>query len=396
MRLVNYCILVVFLTTFTQCNSNNRSTNTNQEIKWSVKLADAVIARSDSLIHYNNLRNEIRWEYDFAFLGLAMDKLGNINSKYSDYMQAYIDYFVDDEGNIGLYDINEYNIDLVNPGKNLIVLYKRTGDVKYKIAIETLVKQMENHPKTNSGGYWHKLKYPWQMWLDGIYMASPFLAQYAKEFNQPEWYDIITHQILLIYDKTVDPESGLLYHAWDESKSQRWCNKETGQSQHFWSRATGWYLMALVDVLDFLPEDNPDRARILEILNNVSEAVLRVADSKTGLWYQVLDMGGHEGNYLEGSGSAMFVYVFAKGAKRGYLDQKYLEIAKERFNSIINNLIVDGADGLPVFTNICGGCGLGGDPYREGDYDYYINEIKVDNDRKGVAPLIFAALELNK
>lgn len=196
--------------------------------------------------------------------------------------------------------------------------------------------------------------------------------------------------------KTLDPETGLLYHAWDESKEQQWCNKETGQSKHFWSRATGWYLMALVDILDFLPEGHPDRGKIIEILNNVCEALLKVADKKTGLWHQVLDMGGHEGNYLEGSGSAMYTYVFAKGAKKGYLDKKYFEIASAKFDSITKNLIKDGEDGYPVFFNICGGCGLGGNPYREGDYNYYINEKKVDNDTKGVAPLILAALELNK
>lgn len=227
-------------------------------------------------------------------------------------------------------------------------------------------------------------------------MASPFLAQYAKEFDKPEWFDIVTHQIITVYEKTINPETGLLYHAWDESKEQRWCNKETGQSKQFWSRAMGWYMMALVDVLDYLPENHPDRNSIIKILQDVSDAVLEVQDKKTGLWYQVLDMGGQEGNYIEGSGSAMFVYTYAKGAKKGYLDQKYQEIASNKFDSIIKTLIPEGMDGFPQFTNICGGCGLGGNPYREGDYNYYINERKVDNDSKGVAPLILAALELNK
>ncbi len=392
MRFISLCILIVF---FFGCKSFQKKINTNNDLKWSEQLSDAAISRFDSLIHYNNPA-EVKWDYDFAFLGLAIDRLGDIDTTYSKYMQAYIDYFVDENGNISHYELSDYNIDWVDPGKNLIILYKRTGKEKYRIALETLVKQMEGQPKTNAGGYWHKKRYPSQMWLDGIYMASPFLAQYAKEFGKPEWFDVVTRQITTVYEKTLDPESGLLYHAWDESKEQRWCNKETGQSKHFWSRAMGWYMMAIVDVLDFLPEDHPDRNSIIKILQDVSVAVLKVQDKKTGLWYQVLDMGGHEGNYLEGSGSAMFIYALAKGAKKGYLDKKYLDIASTCFDSLTSTLITEGADGYPQFTNICGGCGLGGDPYREADYNYYINEKRVDNDSKGVAPLILAALELNK
>jgi unsaturated rhamnogalacturonyl hydrolase len=391
MKFLAYCISLLLLLGC-QLNQTKRDDN---PIRWSVKFADASIMRFDSLIHYNNAPKP-RWEYDFAFLGLAIDKLGNIDKKYSDYMQSYIDYFVDSTGHINEYKIEDYNIDRVNPGKNLIVLYKRTGEEKYKTAIETLVEQMKSHPKTESGGYWHKKIYPWQMWLDGIYMASPFLAQYAKEFNQPEWFDVVTHQIKLIYSKTYDPSTGLLYHAWDESRQQRWCNPETGQSKHFWSRATGWYMMALVDVLDFLPDKHPDRDSIISILKATSEALLKVRDSQTGLWFQVLDMAGEEGNYPEASGSAMFIYAFAKGARKGYLDQKYLETARQAFNSLISNLVKTDEKGLPVLTNVCGGCGLGGNPYREGDYNYYIHEKKVDNDLKGVAPLILAAIEINK
>ncbi len=255
---------------------------------------------------------------------------------------------------------------------------------------------MEGQPRTNAKGYWHKKRYPSQMWLDGIYMASPFLAHYAKEFDQPKWYDEVTFQLKLIYEKTVEPKTGLLYHAWDESREQRWSNPETGQSKHFWSRAIGWYTMAIVDVLDYLPEDHPQRKDLIEILNNVCNALIKVQDEKTKLWYQVLDMGGREGNYIEGSGSAMFIYTFAKAAKQGYLPNHFLGIADRTFDSFIDVLVVKGDDSLPVLTNVCGGCGLGGNPYREADYEYYINEKRVDNDQKGVAPLILAAIELDK
>ena len=311
-------------------------------------------------------------------------------------MKAYIDYFVKDDGSINGYSLTSYNIDRVRPGLNMLELYKRTGDEKYKIAIQALVSQMESHPRTNANGYWHKKAYPYQMWLDGLYMASPFFACYANDFNQPKWFDEVTFQLQEAYNRTLDPTTGLLYHAWDESKQQQWCNPETGQSQHFWSRATGWYFMALVDVLDYLPENHKDREAIITILNNLSDAALKVQDKETGLWYQVLDQGNREGNYLEASGSAMIIYTYAKGAKKGYIDKKYLEIANKSFDSLVKNLVVEGEDGYPILKNTCGACGLGGNPYRKGDYEYYISEQRVDNDQKGVAPVILAAIELNK
>jgi unsaturated rhamnogalacturonyl hydrolase len=375
--------------------SKTDPTKTKQyENNWAIRFADAVMTRHDSLIYYNH--NQPKYEYDYAFLGSAIDRLGNRDKKYSDYMKGYIDYFVREDGTINGYKLLDYNIDRVRPGLNMLELYKRTGEEKYKKATEMLISQMETHPRTNAGGFWHKKAYPSQMWLDGIYMASPFLARYAHDFNQPKWFDEITFQIKLIYEKTRDSRTGLLYHAWDESHRQRWCNPETGQSKHFWSRATGWYMMALVDVLDYLPENHSDRPALLKILNSLSESLLKVQDKKSGLWYQVLDLGGREGNYTEASGTAMFVYAFAKGANKGYLDKKFLDIANRAFDNMIKTMITTGSDGLPVLTNTCGACGLGGNPYREGDYHYYISEKQIDNDQKGVAPFILAAIELGR
>ena len=234
------------------------------------------------------------------------------------------------------------------------------------------------------------------MWLDGIYMSSPFMVQYAQEFNAPGWFDVAAFQITHIYEKTVDEKTGLMYHAWDESRTQRWCDPSTGRSKHFWGRAMGWYTMALVDVLDYLPENHPQRQQIIDILNNVSEALLKVRDKDTGLWYQVLDRGGEEGNYLEASCSNMFIYVFAKGARNGYLPEHYKVIASSSFDGVLDNFIQKDNDGLLTLTNVCGSCGLGGNPYRDGSYEYYISEKQVDNDPKGVAPFILAALELKR
>ncbi len=385
--------IVIALILIFGCSEKKEEQNVS-ELYWATRFADGVMQRSDSLIYY--LRDKPKYEYDYAFLGSAIYKLGNIDNKYSDYMKTYIDYFVQEDGTIKGHKLSNYNIDRIRPGLNMLELYQRTDDEKYKIAIETLVTHMESQPRTNSGGFWHKKVYPYQMWLDGLYMASPFLARYAHDFNKPKWFDEVAFQLMEVYKRTLDEKTGLVYHAWDESREQRWCNPETGQSMHFWSRATGWYMMALVDVLDYLPENHEGRANLIEILNQLSDALIKVQNEKTGLWYQVLDMGGREGNYLEASGTAMFIYAFAKGAKKGYLNKKYLDIANNAFDSMIENMVETGEDGLPILTNTCGACGLGGNPYREADYNYYITEKQVENDQKGVAPFILAAIELNK
>jgi unsaturated rhamnogalacturonyl hydrolase len=341
---ISLSILIIAL--LFSCTPKNKTPEKEQQpVSWAIKFADATITRYDSLVTY--LGNKPKYEYDLAFLASAIDRLGTTDQKYSEYAKAYIDYFVQEDGKVNGHKLEDYNIDRVRPGLNMLDLYERTGEEKYKIAIETLVNQMETHPRTNANGFWHKKIYPYQMWLDGLYMASPFLARYARDFNQPKWFDEVTFQIQEVYKQTLDANTGLLYHAWDESREQRWCNPETGQSKHFWSRAAGWYIMALVDVLDYLPENHPERTAVIEILNKFSEALLKVQDEKTSLWYQVLDMGGMERNYLEASGTAMFIYAFAKGAKNGYLDQKYLDIANKAFDSMVEVMVTMGEDGLP-------------------------------------------------
>lgn len=389
-------ILLLFLFA-AGCNTASTSDKTSnaESLKWSVQMANSVMNLHDTLLYYDG-KDKIKWQYDVAMLAMTIDKLGEVDQQYSDYMKQYFDYFINDDGSVKKYKLEEYNLDRINPAKSLFTLYKRTGDEKYHKAIGQFVQQMENHPTTKSGGFWHKKVYPYQMWLDGIYMASPFLAQYAREYNQPQWFDVISFQVLHIYEKTLDPKTGLLYHAWDESREQRWSNPETGQSPHFWSRAIGWYLMAIVDILDFLPENHPDREKMIKIFNDEVDALLKVADPTTGLWYQVLDHGGHEGNYIEASGSCMYTYAMAKAANKGYIDARYKAIAMQKFDAIIKHLITNDEAGNLVLKNVCGGCGLGGNPYRDGSYNYYITEKVVPNDSKGVAPFILAALELNR
>ncbi|MCW3785945.1 glycoside hydrolase family 88/105 protein [Plebeiibacterium sediminum] len=386
------CLFAIAL--LLSCNTTTKKVE-KKEDKWSVKMANSVLERYDTLGYYNG-RTRIGWSYDIAMLGMAIDKLGDIDKKYSDYLSTYMDGMVMEDGSVPRYRLDKFNIDLINPAKALFTEYKETRNKKYKKAIPQFVEQMKQHPKTQTGGFWHKKVYPNQMWLDGLYMGSPFLAQYAKEFNAPEWFDVVAKQITLVYEKTLDPKTGLLYHAWDESKQQKWSNPETGQSPNFWSRSMGWYVMAIVDVLDFMPEDHPQRAEIISILQKTCDALMKVQDPESGVWYQVLDQGNREGNYLEGSGTAMYIYAFAKGAKNGYLDKSYLDKANTAFDNMIKEFIKNDENGIISMVNICGACGLGGNPYRDGTYEYYINEKIVTNDCKGVAPFIFAAIELDR
>jgi len=386
-----YAIVLLILPIFISCLGKK----VQHGEKWSIKMADAVMQRYDTLAYYQG-RSAAGWSYDIALLGTAIDKLGKIDPKYSDYMKTFMDMLIDSTGNIPRYILASYNLDLIRPATNILTLYNRTGEKKYLDALPRFIEQLEQQPRTKSGGFWHKKRYPNQMWLDGIYMAEPFLSQYAKEFNQPQWFETVAQQITLIYDRARDPKTGLLYHAWDESREQKWSDSETGLSPHFWSRAMGWYVMSIVDVLDYFPENHPKRQELIQILQNTCEALKKVRDPESGVWFQVLDMGGKEGNYLEGSGSAMYVYAFTKGAKKGYLDKSYLELANQAFDGILKTFIITDTDGLPSMTNICGACGLGGDPYRDGSYEYYISEKVVKNDSKGVAPFILAAIELDR
>jgi len=230
-------ILLLSLTAFTFQAQDQK--NRMKEAKWYIKMANTILTSADSLIYYVD-RNP-KWAYDVAFLGMAIDRLGNTDVRYSKYMEDWVNHFVTTDGSVLDYKLNEYNLDRIFPGRDIITVYKRNPEPKYRIALDNFIEQLKTHPKTNSGGYWHKNIYPSQMWLDGIFMASTFMAQYAKEFNKPEWFDVACTQTKMIYDKTLDSESGLLMHAWDESHSQKWCDPMTGKSHYPWD-GTFWLL----------------------------------------------------------------------------------------------------------------------------------------------------------
>jgi unsaturated rhamnogalacturonyl hydrolase len=350
---------------------------------------------ADSLIRRHS-PEAARWHYEEGLALKAIDQVGRATGAagYLHFVKDTADLFVGPDGAIRTYRADEYNLDQINPGKVLFPLYRDTGDERYRKAILLLRGQLERQPRTDSGGFWHKQIYPHQMWLDGLYMAAPFYAEYARTFGEPAGLDDVAHQFILAERHTRDPGTGLLYHAWDESRQQRWASPDTGCSPHFWGRAMGWYAMALADALDFFPADHPRRQEILAIFERLAEAVARVQDQATGLWYQVLDQGGRAGNYLEASASCMFAYALARGARLGYLPASSLAAARKGYEGIVRDLISVDADGLLTLDRICAVAGLGGNPYRDGSYEYYVGEPVAANDYKGVGPFILASLEI--
>lgn len=315
--------------------------------------------------------------------------------RYFDYVERWADSIVGDEGDIHLYDRASYNIDFINPGKVLFDCYRETGKEKYRKAMDRLVDQMRLHPRTCDGAYWHKLIYPHQVWLDGLYMCSPFLAQYGAEFDCPEWIEEAVKQIRLCHEHTFDPATGLYHHAWDESRSQRWADPATGHSPNFWGRSIGWWMMALVDNLDYIPQNHPDRAYVVSLIQGLADALPKYQD-KAGLWYQVLDCPKRAGNFPEASVTAQLMYAYAKAVNRGYIAESYRQYAEKAFEGLRNKLLGENADGTLTLMRCCAVGGLGGNPYRDGSFEYYIGERMRDNDAKATGPFIMGCLELGK
>jgi unsaturated rhamnogalacturonyl hydrolase len=362
---------------------------------WSVRFAEAVMQRKPAVSE--------RWDYTAGLMLLAIDRVGERTKdpKFAAYMKENMDRFVGADGTVRGYRTDDYNLDQINQGRLLFPLLSRTNDARYRKAADILRDQLRRQPRTRDGGFWHKQIYPQQMWLDGLYMAEPFYAQYARTIGDTAAFSDITRQFLLVARHTRDARTGLYYHGWDEARAQKWADSTTGRSPHFWGRAMGWYAMAIVDVLDELPESHRDRAQIIRILQDLADAVERVQDPVTGLWYQILDQPSRAGNYHEASGSSMFVYALAKGARKGYLTARSRAVAERGFDGLVKHLVKTDEQGRPSLTGICEVAGLGGalrkdGSYRDGSFAYYVSEPVVADDYKGVGPFILAALELGR
>lgn len=394
-----FCTLSIFFAV--SCSAVKNSEKSRADVipttkKWSERMALTLMKNHPEAYQIDG-KTEPKWDYVHGLVMTGFEQLykETKDQKYFDYVKGYADSTIDENGKIPSYKFENYNIDMLEAGNILFDLYDKTKDERYLTAMQKLRSQLETHPRTSEGGFWHKKIYPNQMWLDGLFMGAPFYAHYTTKFENGKNLDDVALQFKTIQKHLVDPKTGLLYHGWDESKKMDWADKTTGTSPNFWSRSLGWYVMALVDVLDYFPENHPKRAELISYLNSSSAAIAKFQDP-SGLWYQVTDKGNVGGNYLEGSGSAMFIYAFAKGANKGYLPKEYKNIATKAFEGMIKNLLKISPDGEVVITNVCAVAGLGGNPYRDGSFEYYVNERKQDNDPKATGPFILGALELNK
>jgi len=339
-----------------------------------------------------------RWGYEQGVALKAIERVWERTGerKYLDYLVRIMDYCIGDDGSIKNFKMADYNLDNINAGRTLLTLSQQPGlnQAKYRKAALLLHQQLQEQPTTADGGYWHKKRYPQQMWLDGLYMAEPFSAEYSQLFQQPEGFDHVVKQFALVEKYMMDPTTGLLYHGYDESREQQWANKTTGQSPNFWSRGMGWYAMALVDVLDYFPKNHPQRAQLIQYLQRLAPVLATYQDPKTGAWFQVTDQGTRAGNYVEASASCMFVYALAKGVRLGYLGNKYKQTAQKGYQGLLTEFVQHEPDGTLALNGTVSVGGLGGTPYRDGSYAYYLSEPIKQNDLKGVGPFIMASLEM--
>ncbi len=357
--------------------------------RWSVWMADSVLSK------FPQLRN--RWAYDYGVVCKGMEKVYELTGdrRYFDYIESNMNYFLLDDGSIRYYDLQAYNLDYINNGKSLLYLYKRTKNKRYEQAVHLLKKQLDEHPRTTEGGFWHKKVYQNQMWLDGLYMAQPFYAEYINQFAEEKNYGDVIKQFQLINKHLRDSDSHLLYHGWDEKRECFWADKETGRSANFWGRSVGWYACALVDTLDYL-DDDTDRNVLIGMIIDLAEALVKVQSQKNGVWYQVLDKENCYGNYPEASCSCMFTYFILKSVRKGYISNNYFENAKKAYYGIIREFIEVDENALLNLKGTVYVSGLGGDKLRDGSYDYYISEPKQVNNLLGIGAFLMASSEMEQ
>ena len=316
--------------------------------------------------------------------------------KYIDFIDEFVDYYVFEDGSIRGYELETYNVDNINEGRVLFDLYRETKKEKYKKAAELLYSQLQTQPRTGLGNFWHKKIYPQQVWLDGLYMAQVFYTRYETEFNSGKNYADIVKQFQSVYDNMYDKQKRLYYHGWDYSKSAFWADKKTGLSKSFWLRSVGWYTVGLVDAIGYIADSAKEhKDKLIKIFKDTIEGLEKYLDPEKKMFWQVVDQGGREGNYLETSGSAMIAYAMMKGARLGFVDKKYSVLGKSIFDGICNEYLTE-KDGKLNLGGICLMAGLGpeNNPKRDGTFEYYISEPVVENDAKGTGPFVMAYTEV--
>ncbi|KAB8137591.1 glycoside hydrolase 105 family protein [Gracilibacillus oryzae] len=325
-----------------------------------------------------------RWHYHQGVFLCGMHDVWQRTGeqKYFDYFKEYVDKLIDEEGN---FYFARSELDAIQPGLLLLPLYKQTYDQRYKTAAAKLRNLLNTLNKTKEGGFWHKDKYPYQMWLDGLYMAGPFTIQYGQMFDEPELTDLVMEQERLMR-KNTKKENGLYYHGYDESKQTPWAT-EKGHAPEVWGRALGWYSMVTANFIEMLPEEHEKRDELKQVVHELIDALIKYQDEATGLWYQVVDKAEDEGNYLESSCSCLFAYAIAKAVNKGYIDKSYWSYAEKAFQGLVENKVEIDEKGNFHLHDICIGTSIG-------TYDYYVNRETSTNDLHGVGAFILASVQL--
>lgn len=351
-------------------------------IEWAEKACEALMAKYEP----EQLPPE-RFHYHQGVFLSGMEKTWKQTgkSRYFDYIKAWVDSHVQEDGSIE--KIRTVELDDIQPGVLLFNLYEQTGDEKYKKALHKLVPLLKSWPTNPSGGFWHKDYCPNQMWLDGLYMGGPIAVQFGKRFDDPEYFDMMAYQAILMEKHTKDPHTGLLYHGWDETREAPWADPETGLAPEFWGRAIGWYPVALLEMFEHMPADHKDMPKMIRIVQDLLVSLVKFQDEKTGLWYQVVDKGDRADNWHEVSCSALYVHAIAKAVRFGHLDRKYLEHAWKGYQGVIDTLKFD-ENGHLVIGGICIGTGIG-------DYAHYIARPTSENDLHGAGAFILMCAEMN-
>ena len=337
-----------------------------------------------------------KWNYIDGCMVTAVLALYEITGeeRYFEFARDFVDYFVREDGTIDTYDPEEFNLDNVNTARNLFYIYDKTKNEKYRRAIETVRGQLERMPRTKEGNFWHKNIYPYQVWLDGLYMAQPFYMQYESRFNDLKGCQDSINQFKNVERLMKDPVTGLYYHGYDESRQMYWADSATGCSRNFWLRAMGWFAVALVETASVIDESLYDEYRYLQrMLENLVKALVPYQD-ESGMFWQLVDRGGEEGNYLETSGTALLAYAILKGVRLGYIPDTYEEMGTRALEGIINKYLTIDENGVLTLGGICLVAGLGGEQHRDGSTQYYYSEPVVENEAKGVAPFVLAYTEI--
>lgn len=368
----------------------------DSNLPWSVRMVESEMIRCPESWQLD-FQPKLKWDYCH---GLELQSMLDVYDRYGnrkiyDYALAYADTMVNADGTIKMYKREEYSLDRINSGKFIFRIYEQTKDEKYKKALALMRSQLDEHPRNADGGFWHKKIYPNQVWLDGLYMGQPFYMEYETRFNDKKNYPDIFNQFFNVVKNMRDEKTGLYYHAYDSSKEMFWCDKTTGLSKNFWLRALGWYSMALLDTLT--KTDNsyqPDYDRLKQVFVDLMESMAKFQD-ESGMWYQVVNMGGREKNYLETSGSAIMAYSMLKGVRLGFLPERFRELGEKAFHGICDRYLKE-KDGRLSLGGICLVAGLGGPQMRDGTYEYYMSEPVVEDDAKGVGPFLLAYTEMRR